>query len=108
MTPEGKVKKRITDFLDGIPDLEYELRQAGGWNYKKGKADIWFVYRGIHFEVEVKAPGGHPSALQLTNETKYKNAGALYWRGDSSVDFQYWFCDIVNRLNTPEEGDIIK
>lgn len=91
MTPEGKVKKKIIEFLDGIPSIIYELRQAGGWSYKKGRADLWGIYNGRHFEVEVKAPFGQPSMLQLEWEKKVKNSGGLYWRGDSLIDFKLWF-----------------
>ena len=95
MTPEGKVKEKIVKFLDSIPNLVRESRQAGGWNYKKGRPDFWFLYNGTHYEVEVKAPGGHPSALQLINEAKYKAAGAVYWRGESAVDFINWFIEKI-------------
>lgn len=95
MTPEGYVKKNIVKFLDSIPNLKYELRQAGGFNYKKGRPDLWFVYNGRHYEVEVKAPGGYPGSLQLKAESEFKAAGAQYWRGESSADFKEWFMKSV-------------
>lgn len=91
MTPEGRVKKKIVDYLETVPNLIYELRQAGGWAYKKGKPDLWFVYNGRHFEIEVKAPGGQPSSLQIFNEMKFLNAGSYYWRGESAENFIEWF-----------------
>lgn len=93
MTPEKRVQDKIIELLKSIPDLKYERRQAGGFNYKMGSPDIWFVYRGQHVEVEVKAPGGHPSSLQLKAEELFKKAGSLYWRGDSIESFAQFFYD---------------
>ena len=91
MTPEKRVQNKIIDFLKSIPNLQYERRQAGGFNYHKGAPDIWFVYNGRHCEIEVKAPGGHPSSLQLKAEESYLKAGAYYWRGDNHMDFIDFF-----------------
>lgn len=91
MTPEKQVQNKIIDFLKTKPGLVYERRQAGGFNYKSGLPDIWFVYRGRHCEVEVKAPGGEPSSLQLKQEVAFLLAGASYWRGDNLADFTKWF-----------------
>lgn len=91
MTPEKHVQNKIIDFLKTIPCLVYERRQAGGFNYKAGLPDLWFVYRGVHVEIEVKAPGGEPSSLQIKQEARFELAGANYWRGDSAADFTKWF-----------------
>lgn len=88
MTPEQRVQIKIIKLLKLIPGLVYERRQAGGFNYRKGDPDIWAVYQGKHIEIEVKAPGGQPSSLQLLKEKNFKNAGALYWRGDNTKDFE--------------------
>lgn len=91
MTPEKAVQTKIINFLKTIPGLIYERRQAGGFNYRAGLPDLWFLYKGIHCEVEVKAPGGEPSSLQLKQERSFLNAGAKYWRGDDSAKFDAWF-----------------
>ena len=87
MTPEQRVQTKIIELLKLIPGLVYERRQAGGFNYRKGAPDIWAVYQGKHIEIEVKAPGGQPSSLQLLKEEQFTKAGALYWRGDNVKDF---------------------
>lgn len=91
MTPEKKVQNQIIDFLENQNNLVYERRQAGGFNYRAGLPDVWFVFNGRHCEVEVKAPGGVVGSLQLKHEAAFKQAGSLYWRGDSFSDFLAWF-----------------
>ena len=91
MKPETKIQNKIIGYIKKIPDLQYERRQAGGFNYKSGEPDLWFVYRGRHVEVEVKAPGGIPTGLQLLREEEYLRAGALYWRDDNFRSFVNFF-----------------
>ena len=62
-TPERKVKKKIIEYLKAH-DICHEPREAGGFTYRKGRADLWLVYMGTHVEVEVKAPGGTMSPMQ--------------------------------------------
>lgn len=95
MNGETKVQKKIIDFLKSIPNLEYERRQAGGFSYRKGRPDLWFVYKGRHYEVEVKDVGGQPGSMQLISEQKFRDAGAVYWRGETFMDFLEWFNNSV-------------
>ena len=99
MTPEKKVQNQIINFLDNQNNLVYERRQAGGFNYKAGRPDVWFVFNGRHCEVEVKAPGGVVGSLQLKHEAALKQAGSLYWRGNSFADFLVWFNSIFPPLH---------
>lgn len=94
MTPEKSIQNDILKFLKQVPNLYFERRQAGGLSYRSGIPDVWFVYRGLHVEVEVKAPFGTAGSLQLKHEEKLRNAGSLYWRGMSSSDFKKWFYEI--------------
>lgn len=58
LTPEKRVQNKILKYLERESEhlpLYYERRQAGGFNYKKGLPDIYFVLNGHHVEVEVKA-----------------------------------------------------
>lgn len=67
MTPEKRVQNGILNYLAELSKTEplfYERRQAGGFSYKKGIPDIYCVWKGIHIEIEVKAPGGHLSTMQ--------------------------------------------
>ena len=80
MTPEGKVKKSITDYFDrlikGGAPLYYEVRQAGGVSYKAGLPDIWCVYKGKHIELEIKREkGGVVSTLQIKKRDYFRSIG---------------------------------
>lgn len=96
MTPEKKVQNKIIEFLKSVNELYYERRQAGGFSYKSGLPDIWFIYKGLHCEIEVKAIGGTAGSLQLKFEALFKLSGAEYWRGDSFTDFKNWFCKLFD------------
>ena len=68
-TPERKVKKKLIDYIEGLKKsgipIYYEPRSAGGFTYRKGLPDLWIVYCGRHIEIEVKAPGGVQSTMQI-------------------------------------------
>lgn len=76
-TPEKIVQDDIIDYIKELKKLnhpiDFERRQAGGFNYKKGKPDLFIIYNGIHIELEVKAPGGKQTPLQIKFEKKCKN-----------------------------------
>lgn len=48
----------------------YERRQAGGFNYKIGLPDLWFVIDGKHYEIEFKTD----------KEKIYYRSEQLYWQ----------------------------
>lgn len=102
MTPEKRVQNAIIVFLKTHSPIYIERRQAGGFNYKAGLPDVWFVYRGRHTEVEVKAPGGTASTLQLRHEDELRAAGCLYWRGSSADEFKKWFGECFPESNDCE------
>ena len=86
MTPEGKVKKAIKEYLDSI-NIYYELRPAGGVSFKKGLPDMWCVYKGKHIEIEVKEPdGGELSAMQIKWKKRFRMQYGFTSYTVSSVD----------------------
>lgn len=104
MTPEGKVKEDILKYFknlqnQGIP-LFYERRQAGGFSYKKGLPDIYFVYNGKHIELELKAKGGKPSGMQLMWQRKFKE---LYNIDDYIVESVDEVRQIIENLSTKKD-----
>ena len=67
MTPEGQVQRDIQNYLKTLADngtIFQDKRQAGGFSYKKGIPDIYFVYKGYHVECEVKTVNGQLSTMQ--------------------------------------------
>ena len=68
MTPEKNIQNKAMEYLkklekEGKP-VYVERRQAGGFAYKMGIADLYAVIDGIHIEIEVKRPGGQLRPLQ--------------------------------------------
>jgi hypothetical protein len=77
MTPETRVKNEVINYLKALQivynePIEVCRRDAGGFNYRKGMPDCYFVYNGIHVELEFKAPNGTPSSMQLMWQRKFK------------------------------------
>lgn len=75
-TPEGIVQNKIINYLkklrnEGKP-IYWEKRQAGGFNYHKGASDLWIVYNGTHFEIEIKAKNGTQSSMQYLWQSEFK------------------------------------
>lgn len=68
MKEEKKIQNKIINYIKELEKkghpVFYERRQAGGFNYKKGRPDLYVVYNGIHIEVEVKQQGGIQSSMQ--------------------------------------------
>jgi len=68
MTPEKKVQNDILGYLHKLKEeghpIFYERRQAGGFSYKMGIPDVYFVYNGKHVEVEVKSKNGSLRTMQ--------------------------------------------
>ena len=81
-TPEKKVQNKIISFCKKLEDRGYpiycERRQAGGFSYKSGQADLYIIYNGQHIEVEVKKQDGKQKSLQLKWEEKCKKLNFLY------------------------------
>ena len=89
MTPEKRVQNEILSYLKNLSKTEplfYERRQAGGFSYKMGIPDIYFVYNGIHVEVEVKAPNGHLSPMQEKFREMCEKKNIIWVCADSLED----------------------
>lgn len=87
-TPEKKVQDKIIAYLDSIHKsgsfpLEWFRRDAIGPNYKKGLPDLWVLVNGHHIEIEVKAPGGKRSAMQIKWEQRFRACRIPYMVVDS-------------------------
>lgn len=102
MTPEKKVQNKIIDYLQDLEKKGYPLlfnrRDAIGFNYKKGSADLWIVYNGLHIEVEIKAPNKQQSVMQKKWEEKCKKCKILYLIVDSAEDFKKLFNEIILKI----------
>ena len=64
ITEEKKIQNEIINYLKTLPCCYVERRSPLGFSYKKGIADLFFVYEGVHVEVEVKKINGSTSSMQ--------------------------------------------
>ena len=89
MTPEKRVQNAILSYLHKLDKSGYpvysERRQAGGFAYKMGIADVYAIVDGIHIEIEVKQPGGslRPMQEKWRDICKSKN---IMWTCATSVE----------------------
>lgn len=90
MTPEKIVQNKILSYLknlekEGKP-VYSERRQAGGFSYKMGIADLYAVVNGQHLEIEVKRPGGQLRPMQEKWRDQCKAKNILWVCADSVED----------------------
>lgn len=77
MTPEGKVKKKVTDQLKKL-GVYYFFPLTGGYG-ASGVPDIVGCYKGKFFAIECKAGKNKPTPLQQMNIMKIHNMGGAAW-----------------------------
>jgi len=80
LTPEGRVTKAIKDYLTtlqraGLPI--WFVKIAGGKFQQSGLPDWHITYRGQSLWIEVKKPGGKPTAHQARTIEKIQRAGGI-------------------------------
>ena len=93
MTPEKRVQNNIVSYFHKLESLGYQVyierRQAGGFAYKVGIADLYAIVKGQHVEIEVKQPGGELRPMQEK------------WRDRCKLLNVRWLCvDNVNDLKS--------
>lgn len=62
MTPEGKVKKKVSKYLADLPNCWYNMPVPGG--YGRPLLDYIGSLCGQSFAIETKAPGEKPTPRQ--------------------------------------------
>lgn len=82
MLEEKKILNSITTYFKKYRDLGYpiyiERRQAGGFAYKEGAADLYVVINGQHIEIETKASTGKQRSMQVKWEQRCKSWNIPY------------------------------
>lgn len=73
---ESSVVAAILQALKSVPDLTVRKRW-GSEMAAAGDPDLTGCYRGRHFELEVKAPGGRLSRIQEVRLKEWHQAGAV-------------------------------
>jgi len=77
MTPEGKVKVKIKAWYKANLPNHWRVSPRGGPFGKLGCSDDVICYLGFFIAVEVKAPDGTLTALQMKNLKDVQAAGGV-------------------------------
>lgn len=73
VTPEGKVKTKITKLLKSYDKLWYFMPVPGGFGVRT--VDYIGCYRGVFFVIEAKRPGKDATDLQKLTMQQVRDAG---------------------------------
>lgn len=87
---EANIVRSIMRLLKELPYTRARKRRGGMAN--AGEPDIEACIAGLHFEFEVKGPGGRLSPLQKVKLMQWRQAGATAGRVDSKVDVMKLVC----------------
>lgn len=74
MTPEGRVKVKVSAILKSTRDLYYEMPVPGGFGVSG--LDYTGCHKGAFFAIETKAPGNTPTERQMYVIRAMRSAGA--------------------------------
>ena len=75
--PEGRIVKKIIDWIKGMEDWDSHARKVHGSRYSSGEPDIDACINGRSVKIEVKVPGKVPTPQQMARLRKWESAGAL-------------------------------
>ncbi|HEY7822615.1 MAG TPA: hypothetical protein VIG24_07275 [Acidimicrobiia bacterium] len=88
-TPEGKVKRKVSDLLKSTPNLYYDMPVPGGF----GGSTLDYVgcHLGDFFAIETKKPGGKPTPRQNQIISRMQAAhGAVFVIDGDLTELQDW------------------
>lgn len=89
MTPEGKVKKTVSQYLRQVPGLWYTMPVPSG--YGESTLDYIGCYKGQFFAIETKKPGGKPTARQLqTIQAMERSGGKVFIIDGDLTELKNW------------------
>lgn len=97
MAAEGNLRRRVTRWLRGQPDVWF-VPVTGGMRQRKGTPDLLLCVAGRFLAVELKAPGKDPTRLQRVTLADIAAAGGCAIVARSLADVQ----EIVDRIRDEE------
>jgi hypothetical protein len=86
LTPEGKVKKAVKEWLDEIEAYSFWPVQTG---YGARTLDCLVCYRGKFFGIETKAKGKKPTKFQQLTINEMEAAGATVFTISDEATLNY-------------------
>lgn len=92
-TPEGRVKKKVSELLKNTPGCYYFMPVPGGFGMTT--LDYIGCYRGRFFAIETKKPGGKPTARQnqIIGTMQVANAAVFVIDGDLT-ELEIWLSKV--------------
>lgn len=88
-TPEGRVKRTVSNYLKSISDLYYFMPVQGGMG--ASTLDYLGCYRGRFFAIETKAPGKKPTDRQnMIIERIRETGGAVFVIDGDITELKQW------------------
>lgn len=89
MTPEGKVKRKVSALLMNTPGLFYDMPVPSGFG--KSTLDYIGCYRGRFFSIETKKPGGVMTERQKQIAAQMRAAGGVVFVVDGDLtELETW------------------
>jgi hypothetical protein len=90
MTPEGRIKQRVTALLKSYNGMYYYMPVPSG--YGESTLDYIGCYKGQFFSVETKAPGKKPTNRQMQIIAAMERAGGAAFVIDSEdlTELKHW------------------
>lgn len=92
MTPEGKVKQKVSRLLKSTGDVYYHMPVPGGF----GGTTLDYIgcHRGRFFAIETKKPGGKPTDRQKTIIDQINTSGGKTFVIDGdTTELEHWLKD---------------
>lgn len=92
MTPEGKVKAKVSRLLRDTPGVYYHMPVPGGF----GGTTLDYIgcHRGRFFAIETKKPGGKPTDRQKTIISQViASGGAAFVIDGDTTELEQWLKD---------------
>lgn len=83
MTPEGRVKKRISELLRSYSHVYILMVVPGG--YGDTTLDYICCFRGLFFSIEAKRPGKEPTNRQQQIRATMERAGGKVFKIDGDA-----------------------
>ena len=99
MTPEGKVKAKVSALLKNYEGLWYYMPVPSG--YGKSTLDYLGCYKGMFFAIETKAPTGgtpEPTDRQKVVIAEMRKAGGVVFVTDGNLSAIKHWLDTVKVL----------
>lgn len=99
MTPEGRVKKRVSTLLKSTPGVYYFMPVPSG--YGESSLDYIGCHLGRAFFVETKAPGKRPTDRQNQTIAAIERAGGKVFVIDGdTTELEQWLQNNTSELLT--------